>query len=75
MNNIAFPLTLTLSLGQREQPLFASNNPDDILAEVGHRSIERRGTFPPLRSRGGRGEGRGEAREADDCIAHPGTAT
>ena len=55
---IPFPLTLTLSLGEREQPLFAFCNSDDGRAEVSRGLAKTLGAFLPLRWGEGRGEGK-----------------
>jgi hypothetical protein len=55
---VAFPLTLTLSLGEREQPLFALCNPDAVRAEVSRGFDAALETILPLPTGEGRGEGK-----------------
>src|SRR5438445_4094535 len=47
---IPFPLTLTLSLGERGQPLLAFRNSGGCRAEARRSFALRRGAFLPLRS-------------------------
>ena len=58
-----FPLTLALSLREREQPVFDSCAADGCWADSGTGVIERRWTVLPLP----RGEGRGEG---EPSLAH-----
>ena len=59
-----FPLTLTLSLGEREEQASDWYLADGCWAHSGTSVIERRWTILPLP----RGEGRGEG---DPSVAHP----
>jgi hypothetical protein len=55
-------LTLTLSPGEREQPLSVFRSSDDRRAEDSRGFAKRLETILPLRSFRRRGEGRGEVR-------------
>lgn len=52
------PLTLTLSRGEREQPLFHFKNSGGCRAEGSHLLTKRRGAIFPLRWGEGQGEGK-----------------
>ena len=60
ISNRCFPLTLTLSPEEREQPLlvFSNSAADRAASSRGFAKVLE--TIPPLRSIGWRGEGRGE---------------
>ena len=53
-----FSLTLTLSLGERGQPLFVHDNLDDCSAEDSREFAIGLGTILPLPAGEGRGEGK-----------------
>ena len=59
---VAFPLTLTLSLGERAQPLDIFLKFESRAAECSRGFAKAQEPVLPLRSLGGRGEGRGEVR-------------
>jgi hypothetical protein len=53
-----FPLTLTLSLGEREQPMVTSLKSDRRGAECRHGLVDMLGALLPLSEEEGRGEGK-----------------
>ena len=59
--DIAFPLTLTLSRGGREQPLASFSIIASYRAVYRHRFAIKLGTIPPLPAGEGRGEGKQNA--------------
>ena len=58
--SVAFPLTLTLSLREREQPLSVCRKLDGRRAEAICGFAKRPETIPPLPKGEGRGEGNGD---------------
>jgi hypothetical protein len=61
MKIASFPLTLTLSPGESEQPLNRLVKSEDVEAVFSSRFTKKQGTFLPLPEGAGRGEGKANA--------------